>query len=79
MTAHDASPQHAPVLYVAVEADASFKMGTCQHCVFEEQGRPARAWDAEGDRELDFARDPYFAHLARLGITITDREAYVCP
>lgn len=66
-------------LYVAIEADASYKIGTCQHCVLFEHGRPDRAWEPEGDRELDFDRDQYFALLSSLGIVLIDRQTYVCP
>ena len=69
----------APELHVMIDAVGGVKVGTCEHCVIYEQGRPARAWDAEGDRELDFDRDQYFALLASLGIVLTERQAYVCP
>lgn len=69
----------APELYVSIEADASYKIGTCDHCVLREPGRPDRAWDADGDKDLDFDRDQYFALLTKLGIVMTDRQAYVCP
>jgi hypothetical protein len=69
----------APTLYIAIDPDASFKVGTCAHCVLEEPGRPKSAWDALDDRALDFERETYFALLARLGIVITARDAYVCP
>jgi len=73
------SSRHASELHIAINADTSYKIGTCRHCVLLERGRPDRAWDADGDRELDFHRDQYFALLARLGIILTDRQAYVCP
>src|SRR5690349_2657373 len=66
-------------LHVAIDTDASYKIGTCQHCVLFEHGRPDRAWDADGDNDLDFDRDAYFALLAKLGIVPIDRQAYVCP
>lgn len=69
----------AAELHVAIASDASYKVGTCEHCVLVEQGRPQRAWDADGDGELDFDRDRYFALLARLGIVMNERQAYVCP
>lgn len=69
----------APQLHVAIDADGAYKIGTCEHCVCFEAGRPARAWDADGDKELDFPRDEYFQLLGQLGIVMTDREAYVCP
>jgi hypothetical protein len=67
------------LLYVALEADSSYKIGTCEHCVLREQGRPERAWDAQGDAELDFDRERYFALLADLGVCLSERQAYVCP
>ncbi|GHO82293.1 hypothetical protein [Dictyobacter formicarum] len=69
----------APVLHVSIDADASYKIGTCEHCVLWEQGRPDRAWDADGDKDLDFDRDRYFALLEALGIVMTECQAYVCP
>lgn len=69
----------ASELYIALEVDASYKIGTCDHCVLLERGRPAHAWDADGDKELDFDRDRYFAHLAAFGLVMTHRQAYVCP
>lgn len=76
---NEGRPLRSLELYVAVNTDASIKVGTCEHCVLQEEGRPARAWDADGDTELDFDRDQYFALLARLGIVMTERQAYVCP
>jgi hypothetical protein len=72
-------PLLAPVLHVAIAPDASFKVGTCEHCVLAEQGRPARAWDADGDAALDFDRERYFTLLAQLGLVLHERQAYVCP
>jgi hypothetical protein len=66
-------------LHVAIEADGTYKIGTCEHCVLLEKGRPDRAWDAQGDKDLDFPRDRYFSLLAQLGIVMTERRAYVCP
>ncbi|GCE15071.1 hypothetical protein [Tengunoibacter tsumagoiensis] len=74
-----ASFPRAPELHIAIESDASYKIGTCEHCVLFEQGRPDRAWDAEGDNDLDFNRDHYFSLLTKLGIVMNDRQAYVCP
>lgn len=74
-----ASAQQQGVLYITLGPAGSFKAGTCSHCVIEEQGRPGRAWDANGDMELDFDRDTLFAYLADLGIVLTNRQAYVCP
>ena len=66
-------------LYITLGPDGGFKAGTCAHCVIAEHGRPERAWDANGDSELDFDRDTLFAHLSDLGIVLTHRQAYVCP
>lgn len=74
-----AQGQQPFTLYITLGPAGAFKVGTCQHCVIEEQGRPGRAWDADGDTELDFDRDTLFAHLADLGVALTNRQAYVCP
>lgn len=74
-----ALPPRAPLLYVAIDADASFKIGTCEHCVLAERGRPARASYPDGDRALDFERDAYFRLLAHFGLVLQERTAYVCP
>ena len=66
------------VLYVVIEGD-SFKIGSCEHCVVGEKGRPDTAWDPDGDTDLDFARDLLIAGLASHGVVITDREEFVCP
>jgi hypothetical protein len=71
--------QQPGVLYITLGPDGSLKAGTCAHCVVEERGRPGRAWDADGDNELDFDRDTLFAFLADLGVVLTNRQAYVCP
>ena len=69
----------AQQLHVSIAPDgASFKIGTCEHCVLEE-GRPDRAWNADGDKDLDFDRDRYLTLLARLGIVCEARQAYICP
>ena len=75
-----ASEAEGPLtLYITLGPDGAFKVGTCAHCVVHEHGRPSRAWDAEGDRDLDFDRESLLAELAALGVEITDRSAYVCP
>jgi hypothetical protein len=61
------------------QTNLTLKIGTCQHCVVQEQGRPARAWEAEGDKELDFDRDKLVAGLAALGIEVKLESEYVCP
>ena len=71
--------QDAHTLYVTIEADGAYKIGTCEHCVLQEQGRPERAWDADVDADLDFDRDRYFALLTHFGLCLTDQHAYVCP
>src|SRR5258708_38029044 len=79
----DGSPvveEWAPrTLYITLGPEGAFKAGTCAHCVIEEHGRPERAWDADGDSELDFDRDTLLAHLEELGVVLTHRQAYVCP
>lgn len=69
----------APQLHVAIETNAAYKIGTCDHCVLQELGRPARAWDADGDHDLDFDRDSYLALLVQFGLVLTERQAYICP
>jgi hypothetical protein len=71
--------QKSCTVYISLGPEGTFKAGTCAHCVIQERGRPARAWDADGDRDLDFARDQLFAELAALGVVLTNRQAYVCP
>ena len=70
-----ASPR---TLYISLGADGTFKAGTCSHCILE-RGRPRSAWNADGDRDLDFARETLLAELATLGVQILERQAYVCP
>ena len=74
-----ADTRRSPELHVSIDADASYKIGSCEHCVLWEHGKPDRAWSAEGDKELDFDRDQYFALLEALGIVMSERQAYVCP
>lgn len=69
---------HAPQLFVLVRRD-ELRVGSCEHCVIAEPGRPDRSWDPDGDKELDFDRDTLIRMLAALGVVITDREEYVCP
>jgi hypothetical protein len=68
-----------PALHVTLGRDGSLKMGTCAHCVIHEQGRPERAWDAQGDLELDFDRNALITQLARLGVVVDIQQEYVCP
>ena len=66
-------------LYVKIGTDGAVKLGTCSHCVVDEVGRPARSWEPEGDRDLDFARDALIARLASYGIQVEIDQQYVCP
>ena len=66
-------------LYITLSPDAQLKIGTCGHCVIEEKGRPERAWEPDGDKELDFPRDAFITELARLGVNVEIVEQYVCP
>lgn len=69
----------ASPLHVTITPDGLLKVGSCEHCVVREPGRPERAWDADGDRELDFDRGRLIEHLARLGVTVSIMQEYVCP
>lgn len=66
-------------LYLQLSPTGELRIGTCEHCVLSEPGRPDRAWSAEGDRELDFPRDELLRQLALLGVHTTIVEEYVCP
>lgn len=66
-------------LHVHLDANGFLKIGTCSHCVVQEPGRPARAWQANGDCELDFDRDQFLSRLAAFGVVTTITEEYVCP
>jgi len=68
----------ASELHIVLEA-GTIKVGTCEHCVVREHGRPARAWNPDGDMELDFHRDELIARLAALGVQVEITEEYVCP
>jgi hypothetical protein len=65
-------------LHIVLE-QGMLKIGTCFHCVVKEPGRPDRAWNADGDKELDFDRDQLLARLAALGVTTEITQEYVCP
>lgn len=65
-------------LHIVLE-QGTLKIGTCFHCVVRESGRPDRAWNADGDKELDFDRDQLLAHLATLGVITEITQEYVCP
>lgn len=66
-------------LYITISREGEIKAGTCDHCVIHEPGRPTRAWEADGDKELDFDRDALIAQLARLGVVVRISQEYVCP
>ena len=66
-------------LYVKIEENGSVKIGTCQHCVIRERGRPVRSWNAAGDAELDFPRDRLLQRLAEFGLQVEIKQEYVCP
>lgn len=79
LSASQPGPQPpAPELFVLVTLDG-LRAGSCVHCVVHEPGRPDRAWQPNGDAELDFNRDALIAGLKALGVVITEREEYVCP
>lgn len=71
--------QFSPTELHIVLEQGMLKMGTCFHCVVKEPGRPDRAWNADGDNELDFDRDRLLAHLAALGVAVEITQEYVCP
>ena len=73
------APAGQPVELHIVLEQGTLKIGTCFHCVVKEPGRPDRAWNADGDKELDFDRDQLLARLAALGVTIEITQQYVCP
>jgi hypothetical protein len=67
-------------LYITLDEQGQLKIGTCQHCVVEEpMGRPARAWDAEGDKDLDFDRDGLAQALEALGVKVDIESQFICP
>jgi hypothetical protein len=66
-------------LHLKIGADSSLKIGTCEHCVITEPGRPDRAWNPNGDSELDFDRDTLIKQLSALGVQVTIIQEYVCP
>jgi hypothetical protein len=66
-------------LYITISPSGSLKIGTCDHCVIREPGRPERAWNADGDKELDFNRDGLIAQLKTLGVVVHVDQEYVCP
>jgi hypothetical protein len=77
------NPSTAPAsqpaeLHIVLE-QGTLKMGTCFHCVVKEPGRPDRAWEPDGDQELDFDRDELLARLATLGVSTEITQEYVCP
>ncbi len=66
-------------LHLKIGTDGSLKIGTCEHCVVHEVGRPQRAWNPNGDSELDFDRDILIERLSALGVQVTIVQEYVCP
>ena len=73
------TPASQPAELHIVLEQGTLKVGTCFHCVVKEPGRPDRAWNADGDKELDFDRDQLLARLAALGVTTKITQEYVCP
>lgn len=71
-------PEGQP-LHLKIERDGSLKIGTCEHCVIREPGRPDRAWNPDGDQELDFDRDTLLRLLKSLGVAVQITQEYVCP
>jgi hypothetical protein len=69
----------AQTLHLNIAADGTLKIGTCEHCVIRESGRPERAWLPNGDSELDFDRDTLIELLGALGVQISITQEYVCP
>ncbi len=65
-------------LFITITPEG-LKMGTCEHCVVRESGRPERAWNPDGDKELDFNRDGYIQAMQSLGVTVVITQEYVCP
>ena len=65
-------------LFVLLQ-QGKLKIGSCEHCVLKEEGRPDRAWNPDGDNELDFDRDALLAKLAALGVQVESVEEFVCP
>lgn len=78
-TSSSSTPAGQPAELHVVLEQGILKIGTCFHCVVKEPGRPDRAWNADGDKELDFDRDQLLAHLATLGVTTEITQEYVCP
>ncbi len=74
-----ASAGQPPIELHIVLEQGTLKIGTCFHCVVKEPGRPDRAWNADGDKELDFDRDQLLACLATFGVTTEITQEYVCP
>jgi len=66
-------------LYITISQEGAIKVGTCDHCVIREPQLPDRAWQPDGDKELDFDRDALIAHLATLGVIVNISQEYVCP
>ena len=72
--------QHEAQLHLVFDTvNETLRIGTCEHCVISEHSRPARAWNAAGDRDLDFDRDELLSKLAALGIEASIIDEYICP
>jgi hypothetical protein len=65
-------------LFLSVGEANQVQIGTCEHCV-REPHRPDRAWEPDGDRELDFDRDGLIEKLRARGIQVIITDQYVCP
>lgn len=72
-------PEQATSLYITLGPGGTLKIGTCAHCVIDEQGRPGPSWDPNGDLELDFDRDRLLSELRSRGLTVEVVDEYVCP
>jgi hypothetical protein len=65
-------------LFLSMDAANQVQIGSCEHCVREAR-RPDRAWEPEGDRELDFDREALIEKLRARGIHLIITDQYVCP
>jgi hypothetical protein len=76
--AEEATTPKPAQLFLSVDASNQVQIGTCEHCV-REPGRPERAWNPDGDRELDFDREALIEKLRARGIQLIISDQYVCP
>jgi hypothetical protein len=80
MTSSTAPAGQQACLHIVLDVkQGTLKIGTCFHCVVKEPDRPDRAWNADGDKELDFDRDQLLVRLAVLGVAVEITQEYVCP